>query len=47
MQKGRTGSIRRFLNPGIATKGGSDPCQDFSGGFDKVYKSQPKVIIDK
>ena len=36
---------RRFLNLGIAKKG-SDPCQDFSGGFDKLYKSQPKMIMD-
>lgn len=25
---------------------GSDLCQDFSGGFDGVYKGQPKVIMD-
>ena len=24
-------------NPGIARKGGSDPCQDFSGEFDLQY----------
>ena len=27
-------------------KGGSDPCQDFSGEFEKVYKGQPTVIMD-
>ena len=26
--------------------GGSDPCQDFFGGTDIVYRGQPKVIID-
>ena len=46
--KGRTFQNRRFLNLGIAKKkgGGSDPCQDVSGGFDNVYKGQPKVIMD-
>ena len=31
-----------------AQKGGGarDPCQDFSGGCDKLYKGQPKVIMD-
>ena len=25
--------------------GGTDSCQDFYGGFNKVYKAQPKVKI--
>ena len=33
---------------GIAKKGGggSDPCQDWFGGFDIVYRGQPKVVMD-
>ena len=36
--------IKSFLV--VKGGGGSDSCRDFSGGFDKVQKGQPKVIID-
>ena len=38
--------LKRFQNLGIAEKGegGSDPCQDFFGGFDTVHRVLPRVI---
>ena len=45
---GRGYRTKRSQNPGIAKKGegGSDPCQDFFGGFDIVHRGQLKVIMD-
>ena len=37
---GRCWKNRRSQNLGIAKKG-SDPCQDFFGGFDILYRDQP------
>ena len=45
-QLGRTGSNRRFLNLGIAKRGGGvSPVPRFFGGFEKVNRGQPKVIM--
>ena len=45
---GRGGCTKTRENPGIAKKGegGSDPCQEFVGGFDIVHGGQLKVIMD-
>ena len=46
---GRGYPYKKLLkNPGTAKKGegGSDPCQDFFGGFDIVHTGQLEVIID-
>ena len=42
---GRGGCTKSTQNPGIAKKGegGSDPYQDFFGGFDRVHRGQPKL----
>ena len=48
MPLGRGGCTKTRENPGIAKKGegGSDPCQEFVGGFDIVHGGQLKVIMD-
>ena len=46
--KGRGGCTKTSQNPGIAKKGegGSDPCKDFFGGFDVVFRGQHKGKMD-
>ena len=44
--KGRIDRIGALKILALPKRGGSDPCQDLFGGFDIVYRGQPKVIMD-
>ena len=44
------GGVQKALKilalPRRGGEGGSDPCQDFFGGFDLVHRGQLKVMMD-
>ena len=43
---GKIGALKILALPKRWGGGGSDPCQDFFGGFDIVYRGQPKVVME-